>query len=288
MASHHHVGDAACNARPHHRPQVQQAAASRRERSRQPLDVLLVSPPGSAEGRHYLQAPPAMPGVVFADVIDSSSAGSVLPQQKSVTEPPVQQTPGFDAHWELERALRSLSASPDALRRPSWPADDTGVAASPPPAEDLPRLHSSSSSVLLRGSADLDAGLQTLTAFRAALQLRESQLIQPQQYADQVGVHAHSAEYGAQLFWHAPHPDATPRPQMLAAVCAAGSPLQQPMPPLSEAAHDTMDGMSSQLFRWGSRGSEGDNPTSEAAHVPSELHASQQVDAPETCTTSIH
>ena len=89
-------------------------------------------------------------------------------------------THGFDTHSELERALHSLGAFPVTLQRQRWPVDNPGDSASPPADPDPLHPDSISSPKLSREPGSGDAGLQALTAFRAALQLRESQLLPPQ------------------------------------------------------------------------------------------------------------
>ena len=166
----------------------------------------------------------------------------------------------FDGHSEPEGALRSLRASPDTSRRTSWPAVDPSSAHLPTAVKDLPRLHASSSSALLRESASSDAGLQTLTAFRAALQLRESQLLQPQ-HIGRDGVLEITADGPAQSPQLQSHADLTARPRPIASMFAAPIPPQQPETLLSEAPLRMIDGMSSELTRLASRASEHDDPT---------------------------
>ena len=117
---------------------------------------------------------------MLADVSTSTQAASMLRQHRTVTEAAVHQTLEAEAHSNLERAMRSLAASPDDLRRPGWPTIVASGAQLLPYVANLPRLHSSPSPAVLCRSADSDAGSQTITAFRIALQLRESKLLQAQ------------------------------------------------------------------------------------------------------------
>ena len=212
---------------------------------------------------------------VADNAVEPPHTALVLRQHMSITEPPGQPMYGFDAHIGQEHALCSVSASTVGLQRPSWPALGPGSAQLPPTARDLPRSDKSSSAVPLQHSADRGAGLQTLTAFRAALQLRESQLLQPE-HVRQDEMHESAASDAAGLL-HVLHSSGTSHSPP-GAIVIAGSPPAQHVEPLQSAPPlCLMHSMSSELVRRGSDESDSDEHTSATTPAPTRTGAARQV-----------
>jgi hypothetical protein len=212
-----------------------------------------------------------MQGMLLTDAVEPHHTASTLRQRMSTAEPPGQPVYGFDPQSDLEHALRSFSSSADEMQRPIWPAIGPGTAQLPPSVTCLLRLDKSSSPVLSSGAADCDAGLQTITAFRAALQLRESQLLQPQHIQQDELLHSAAGEAAHSL--HVFDFGGTSHSQPVSSVVVSSGPAQQPDPPLSELPLC----MNSDLARRGSDGSEGCEYTSVTTPALSRLGAARQV-----------
>ena len=104
----------------------------------------------------------------------------MLHQDGSVTTSPVHHAWNTDVDSELDRALRDLDARPTRLLRALSPVSHPDSVRSLSPALDLPFLHTSSSPTWFDQRPGSHEGLEALMALRSAMQLRESQLHEPQ------------------------------------------------------------------------------------------------------------